>query len=100
MVHLRRCTGQVVAGQVLVLVVHTVVHNRHVDAVARVSGPYLLDAYVLFCAVAKLVVVVEVPLAAVERVVDARAPGDVGAAVYKIGVAPLRNSPDGVTSRV
>ena len=92
--------GKDVAREVLVLVVHSIVHHRHVDAGACVCGPHLLDPDILTGAVAKLVVVVQVPLAAVERVAYAYTPGNAGAAVCEIGVAALNDCPDGVTARV
>ena len=90
--------GEDVVGQVLVGVVHSIVHHRYVDAGACVCGPRLLHPDVLTCAVAKLVVIVQVPLASVERVVYACAPGNVGAAVYKNGLPGIHDGPHGVTS--
>ena len=74
--------GENVVSQVLMLEVHTSVHHRHVDAEAFVGGPHLLNAYVMPTTVAELVIVLQVPLASVERVFYACTPGNVVAAVF------------------
>ena len=92
--------GEDVVRQVLVLVVHSIIHHRHVDARACVGGPHLLDPDILAGAVAESVIVLQVPLAAVERVVYAGAPGNVGAVACKMGLLGIHDRPNGVTPRL